>query len=124
MRILLLLLVGGLCAQTSDLYLAPTDGVPIDISNTAVPTSPTELCSAKDCWVGFLTVVNTTGGAITLMVKDGQNTPFQLLPSASIQANSSQGGSWLPAGLYMQGGLRVQAGSAGLQLYLHAKRVK
>lgn len=116
-------------AASDDIGLAPTDAVVIDLAKSSVSTSMTNLCldpgsNVKDCWVGSLTISNTTGSAITLLAQDGQGTPYQLIPTASIPANTSQSGSWQPSGLFMSGGLRVQAGGVGLHLYLHAKRVK
>lgn len=116
-------------AATDDISGAPTDGVYIDVALSSVATSLTNLCLTpasvvKDCWIGFVTVTNTTGPPITLIAQDGQGAPFQLFSSVSIPGNTTVGASWQPSGLKMVGGLRIQAGGAGLHLALHAKRVK
>jgi hypothetical protein len=132
-RILLILTVAAcfsmVAASPDDIGLAPPDAVLVDLANASVSTSLTNLCldpasNVKDCWIGFITISNTTASPITLLAQDGQGTPYQLIPSAAIPANTSQSGSWQPSGLKMTGGLRVQAGGAGLHLYLHAKRAR
>jgi hypothetical protein len=134
-RILLLALFAATCgAQFTDMINAPLDGVAIDLTQTAVSTSPINLCTdgtpgsgsgnAKDCWIGYLIVNNTSGTPVAFTGKDGQGTPFQLFPATLIPANGQVMASFIPIGQKMTGGLIVTAGAAGLQLSFHGKRAK
>ncbi len=75
-----------------------------------VPNSATDL-TTKTSWVEQIVVANTTGTAATLLVKDKQGTPLQLIPTVSVAANSVLVYTF-PRPVKMLGGINWQAGTA------------
>lgn len=78
-----------------------------------VPNSGTALTS-EDTLLFSMYVSNTTGGAVTLLVVDGNSR--QVIPTVSIPANTVQFYQWND-GIFCPGGITWTAGSASA---LHA----
>ena len=77
----------------------------------AVPTSNTALTATTSCVVAIM-VTNTTAGAQTVTVTDGQGAPVTVLSAFSIPGNSQV---TLPLhGAQMTSGIKWTAGGAGL----------
>jgi hypothetical protein len=106
-----------------DISAAPIVSTLVDYSTTSAPTSLTDLCSGKDCWVGFFVASNPTASPITLLAQSGEGTPFQLVPTVSIPANTQIVENFQPTGIKLLSGFKIQAGSAGLHFSMHARRV-
>jgi hypothetical protein len=79
----------------------------------AVPSVAADL-AASDTRLYQISVCNTTGGALTLTLKDKQITPRNILTAVSIAANTSYIVVW-PEGLFCSGGLNWVASGAGLE---------
>lgn len=77
----------------------------ISTNSTAVTTT--------DTWVKQIVVANTTGGAVTLLVTDGQGSPVTLVPTVSLAANTLYV-TVFPDYVKLTSGVKWQAGSAGL----------
>lgn len=73
-----------------------------------------------DCWIDELDITNTTSGAVTVSVADGQG--LSLFGTASIPANTTQG-MVAPGGQFFDGGASITAGTASA-LTLHARGLR
>lgn len=111
----------GASATDFDISGAPDTATLVDYTTVSAPTSVTDLCGGKDCWIGYAIISNPTGSAITFLGESGEGTPFQLFPTVSIPANAVILASFQPTGIKMPSGFKIQAGSSGLHFSLHAR---
>lgn len=82
----------------------------------AVPTTLTDVATS-DCQLLSVTVVNTTGGALTFTFHTKDASPLSLPLAASIPANTSVNFN-IPAGMLCKGGMSVEASATGLYFSL------
>ena len=77
-----------------------------------VPATPTAATSTTTC-LASLFFNNTTAGALTISVTDGQGTPVALVSTFSLPAYSTVGWSW-PNGMQMTTGVKWNASASGV----------
>jgi hypothetical protein len=88
----------------------------VQIKPKAMPFSAASTVTTLDAFLRVLTVTNTTAGALTVTVLDGQATPVALLQGYSIAANSEQTFQF-DTPYYLPGGFNVQASATGLNYF-------
>ena len=83
-----------------------------NVALVAVPTSPTAATATTTC-LASLFFNNTTSGALTITVTDGQGTPVALVSTFSLPGYSTVGWSW-PNGMQMTTGVKWNASASGV----------
>ena len=68
-----------------------------------IPNVAADLATV-DCYVYQISVVNTSGGSVTVTLKDKASSPHTLMPPATIVNNSSYIFVW-PVGTKFKGGI-------------------
>ncbi len=91
-------------------------GGPFDFYYQAVPTTLTAI-DTNDSHIIEVTVVNTTGSALTFTLQTGDATPLALPLSGSVAANTSVSFN-VPAGILVKGGFSAQASGTGLCFHI------
>ena len=102
-------------AATPAVCGAGTPASDVQVKPQAVPTSTT-VVAASDAYLKTVTVVNTTGGALTFTLSDRQGTPVALLAAVSVSANTTYVISF-PALYWCPSGFTVAASGTGLNFY-------
>jgi hypothetical protein len=87
----------------------------VQIKPQAVPSSST-VVTKVDAYLKTITVTNTTSGAVTFTLQDGQGSPIAVLSAVSVAANTTYV-IVFPALYWCPGGFTVQASSTGLNFY-------
>ena len=99
-------------------YSGSPPGAPsgaVQIKPQAVPTSSTAV-TGYDAYLKMITVTNTTAGALTFTLADGQAAPVAVLQAVPIAANTTYVISF-PSLYWCPGGFTVAASGAGLRFY-------
>lgn len=79
-----------------------------------LPASTGEAVVPFSCFVTKLVLCNTHTGAVAVTVQDQQSTPVLLLDARSLNASETLALDFGPEGIFMEGGVKWFAGSAGV----------